>query len=263
MILIPILGAGALGYLGFELWDSMKTKPKGKLSVPPILNVPNSPRLSPVAPPVTDPLPKLVPMTTTPAGHPISVLVVTNPQTGKPETEYQTARIGTAIPAAHALYDYIKAHGTSRSSQFDQLVSDFQKAHNEDPGAKTQTGGPLIVTGLYDLPTSGTLTIYTGDPVPSDPAAPVPPNAPGATAPAYMSASNLYAYLKKNGTKKTPDLAALVKRFQHDVNTDTKFPGPAFPFDLKLVKTKLAEDGIYGNGTADALKVATLERIAP
>lgn len=151
---------------------------------------------------------------------------------------------GVAVPYAHNLHDYLKAHGYDSSAKLNQLTKDFQVNHNSDKVARTLSG-ELPVDGNFDQRTSAALTIYTGDPIPPDPKAPPIPvpslgevitsTTPGSAA---ISGFNLYQFLKTNakvvngqwdesGTNKAT-LQALVLQFQKDVNTDPKFPGPAY-----------------------------------
>jgi hypothetical protein len=199
----------------------------------------------------------------TPAGNPIRLPPIPAPAPDVVPRAVQTVPItGSAVPAAHALYDAIKAQGLA--SVAPGIIAAFQSAAANDPNNVALTG-PIPVTGLYDLPTSSALTIYTGDPIPAPPpkgggaSLPLSMNAdlstPGAAA---MSAANLQAYLRLNGKDTSLVLKNLVKQFQHDVNTDVKFPGPAGQkpaVAIQIIKKKLAEDGKYGPATETALAV--------
>jgi hypothetical protein len=81
--------------------------------------------------------------------------------------------------------------------------------------------------------------------------------------PAAYSSFNLYTYLKLHGNDKSAALKPLVKAFQHDVNTDPTFPGPVSFSGVKIIKTPLVEDGLYGPGTYAALKVMTMDTPKP
>jgi hypothetical protein len=146
-----------------------------------------------------------------------------------------TQQSGPAAPFAHNLYDYLKAHGLDGSAKLGGLILDFQTNHNKDKVGSTLTG-PVPQNGQYDRLTSGALTIYTGDPIAADPKAPLPPvptlgeqmtsKSPGAAA---NSAFNLFQYLKAHKYDPSDkNLSNLVTIFQTDVNTDPKFPGPAY-----------------------------------
>jgi len=275
MIWFYALGAGAAGFLGWEWWTN-KNPPSPKVPLPTFLvDKPEAPgALSTikvtkdginVVEPIIMPPPQTI--GTTPKGNTITSLTPTNPDTGKATVSHEVATGGIAKDAAHELYDYLVAHGADGSPTLATLVRQFQTQSNADPKS-VRLVGKIDVNGLYNLQTSAALTVYTGNPIAPDPKeAALPfgkvadPNSPNAAA---MSASNLYAYLKLHKNDKTSTLKALVKQFQHDVNTDPKFPGPAMPFPTaRVVRNKLAEDGLYGPSTADALATTSFERIAP
>lgn len=291
--MVPMLvlgGAGVTGLLGWLWYDSNK---KGAKTSPLPLNVkppPAPPVLvnpatgvshaaavtpeAPMAPPATN-------VIKTPAGKPLVILTPKAPD-GSPTVAATVATSGSAIGAAHALYDYLTAKGVQGSVD---LVTAFQKAVNADADSK-KLHGPIGVNGRFDLPTSAALTVYTGLPIPADPTAPSMPvmsakeaqadpskvdfSIPG---PGAMAASNLWAYLKMHGNvnkfgkafKPTdPILLALVKSFQAAVNVDPKFAGPSYAFPkLAIIKAPLKLDGQYGGKTSDALAAVSLERIAP
>lgn len=151
---------------------------------------------------------------------------------------------GNAVPYAHNLFDYLKAHGYDASPKLATLVKDFQVNHNADKVARTLSG-QLPEDGFYDQRTSAALTIYIGDVIPPDPKAPPIPTptlgqvltstSPGAAA---TSGFNLYTFLKANAKlvngqwdesgANQATLQTLVTQFQKDVNTDPVFPGPAY-----------------------------------
>jgi hypothetical protein len=181
------------------------------------------------------------------------------------------ASVGPAAGSAHALYDYLKAHGIDHTQAMTDLVTAFQQAAGGDQNS-VGLHGSVPVTGRYDAATSAALTIYTGQPIPPDPSA--PPNTSPDAAPGWsLSSANLYAYLavhpKPKGMTATQRSAAdstlktLVKSFQHDVNTDPQFPGPAAkPPTMKVVTAPLTEDGIFGPNTAKVLAMVTLSPMA-
>jgi hypothetical protein len=267
--LVLTAAVGVAGWLGYdELKKRMKIPDALKPGVPPILNQPGNPRIDPSPPPAPPPEPKQV--GTTPAGNPIIVITPINPDTKLATVTNQVATESPAAPAAHALYDYLKAHGTKKNDELTNLVTQFQAAHNTSEMAKKTTGIAIPVNGNYDVMTAGALTVYIGTPIPADPAVPVPPEMsnPLAPGPAANAGSNLYAYLKTHKdfkkTKDDPTQKALILAFQKAVNTDPKFPGPKFSIpQMIIIKEKLAEDGYYGKKTSDALAVTAYERIEP
>jgi len=190
--------------------------------------------------------------------------MVVNPVTGAPVPVNaptfvsQVQSTGNAVQAAHDLFDYLKAHGYDGSQVLSAYVLDFQKKHNSDPMAKA-LAGQLIENGKYDLKTSPALSMMIGDVVPADPSAPIPPKPtfgeltdvtkPGA---ASLAAFNLQVWFKtRKHDKSNPVEKMLVKQFQSDVNTDPKFPGPAYQIKglPKLVTTPLSVDGDFGPTT--------------
>lgn len=209
------------------------TKPKGPPPVTPAGNATN-------------------PVTTSPAS--ISLPGVPLPP-GTKDFADATQKQGPAAPFAHNLYDYLKAHGLDASAKLTTLIKDFQTEHNKDKIGSTLTG-PIPEHGFYDRLTSGALTLYTGDPIPPDPKAPLPPvptlgqvltsKSPGAAA---VSGFNLYSYTKTNKYSPTDTkLQNLVTIFQSDVNTDPMFPGPAYAPSPKppIMIPKLPVDGEIG-----------------
>lgn len=177
----------------------------------------------------------------------------------------KVATTGKAVGAAALLHDYLKAHAYDGTDTLHALVTDFQQDTNSDPDAKTLSG-PVPVTGTYDPATSSALTMYTKDPIPADPKSAPTPAQKGKdltdiTLPsaAYQSAFNLQTYLVAHGNDKSAILQTLTKAFQHDVNTDPKYPGPAYNIPgvsaalPRFVTTPLKEDGVYGPGTANAM----------
>jgi hypothetical protein len=254
--------AAAAAYFGYQ--EFRKPAAKRPLDVPPILNQPGSPRLDVQPPPPNAPTPAPVHVATTTGGNPIIAITPINPDTGKPTISGQLATEGIATGPAHVLYDFLKANGVKASAALTAVTTAFQTAHNSSENAKKVTGGTIPVTGNYDTPTSGALTVYTGVPIPPDPSTPAPEQPSTAPGPAANTGSNLYAYLKVNKNDKSPTLKALVLAFQKAVNTDPKFPGPAFPIaSVRIIKQKLTEDGVYGAKTSDALAIGAYERINP
>lgn len=174
-----------------------------------------------------------------------------------------TQQSGPAAPFAHHVYDYLKAHGLDGSAQLATLIKDFQTNHNKDKIGSTLTG-PIPETGFYDRLTSGALTLYTGDPIAPDPKAPLPPTptlgdvltskTPGAAA---TSGFNLSQYTKAHKYDPADNqLRNLVTIFQSDVNTDPKFPGPAYAALPKppIMIAKLPVDGEIGPDNSDTTK---------
>lgn len=179
-----------------------------------------------------------------------------------PTLAAQVAESGAAKAAAQALYAALTS-GTGTAA----LVTAFQQISNTDPNARTLTG-PLQVTGVYDVPTSAALTLYTHDPIPpATPPAPQPMTAaqaadafvPGAAA---TSGFNAYTYLKKRGNDRSAALQRLVHQFQIDVNNDPKFPGPAAPA-ARIITARLAETGVYDLPTSKALTVMSNDPVSP
>ena len=240
-MLIPVLiaiGIGGVAYEAYQYWTRPKGKP-GKVT----------PGGNPTVVPTTEPLTPLNPVT----GKPVAP--------GSPTFAQQVSKSGQAVPQAHALFDYLKAKKYDHTAKYVSLVKAFQTATNADPYAKA-LHGPIPATGQYDLDTSAALTLYTGDPIPADPSTtPLAPptgqqvlNTPGYIGSAAKTGFNLQQYLKAHGNDKSATLSALVKPFQHDVNTDPQFPGPA-SVAVKIITTPLTEDGKYGPATAKALAV--------
>jgi hypothetical protein len=204
-----------------------------------------------------------------PGGQPI---VSTTPVIdGKQTLSDQVASSGSpTAKAAAALLDSVASGGASPV-----LVTAFQTAVNADTSAK-KLAGKLPVTGIFDLPTSAALNVYTGGVYYPDTQgkqfAVLPAvilndiGAPGAVA---FTGTLLYSYLKQHGNDGSDTLKNFVSQFQHDVNTDPKFSGPAgkpptVPSAIpKMVKSPLTVDGSYGPRTADALAVTSFDRIAP
>jgi peptidoglycan hydrolase-like protein with peptidoglycan-binding domain len=226
---------------------------------------------------------KTIPLTTTkepstplapatPKGNiikPVEIMpMVVNPVTGQPVPKgtpqfVKTVQAeGPARTPAYTLHDYIKSNGY-KGPQFKGLVAAFQQATNNDPMA-VALHGPIPTDGIYNAQTSGALSMYTGDVIPADPNAPLPPKPkfadivditkPGAAA---ISAFQLQVFFKKNKHDKNNPLERnLVRQFQHDVNTDPKAPGPALAIPgLPKLIGRLAEDGDFGSSTRKALDV--------
>lgn len=256
-----------------SLPPSYAPEPSAAPQPPPIMNLPSLPRMQPNAPPPSAPAPQPTVIATTPAGNPVIVIGPVDSNTGKVTVADQVATSGGAAPAAHDLYDWLKANGNADNDDLTNFTIIFQQAHNADPKG-VAVAGRVAESGNYDLPTSGALTVYTGQPIPPTPgvAPTFDTSLPSSPAVAAITGSNLYAYLKTHPRKSTsptananadPTLKGMVKDFQHAVNTDPMFPGPANTIpNAKLIKVPLTEDGIYGPKTSDALAVITFERIA-
>ena len=168
----------------------------------------------------------------------------------------------TFANSAISLSDYLHANGLDGSPGLKMLVSQFQKNARAN---KVGYADAMLQDGVYDLPTSAALTIAIGQPIAPDtqgkPFASYPfsvtTNPDGSNA-ASASATNLWSYLRAHGNDHSPMLAAFTKQFQHDVNTDPRFPGPAALGAAKQVqkfKAKIKEDGVFGKDTTVALKV--------
>lgn len=254
--MVPVIvGGAALAATGAYLFLSGK-KPKvpGKVTTPATTTVPKSGVIAgkygpvqaviiqvPAAVAVVPGGGTIVQTGTTPAGSPI--VGTATLQQGSP-----------ASIAANNLHDYLKANGVDGSSTLQGLVKAFQSAGIADV-KDVGYGDSMLVNGVYDLPTSAALSIFLGDPIAPDkqgqPFAAMPfsyisdTNKPGLS---VMSGNNVYFYLRLHGNDKSAALIDLTKQFQHDVNTDLKFP-------KGHVKGKLAEDGKYGPATAGALSV--------
>jgi hypothetical protein len=232
--------------------------------VPPIVNHEDSPRLMPI--PKDQPIPVVPPpqvVDKTAGGNAIISIQPQNTTQSAITFEAQVKFQGKAIPEAHNLYDYLVKNGVKSTDKMQKLTLAFQKAHNADPNV-VHTTGTVTEDGKYGPRTQAALTMYTGNPIPCDPGIPAGPVTGGIGA-AALAASDLYAYLKTHKNDKTDvKLKALVKAFQHAVNTDPMYPGPSSMVPTaKIIKTKLTEDGIYGKNTSDALAVTTFERINP
>lgn len=289
---IAAIGAGVVG-LGLVLASAKKASAAvhpNTLGLPPSVKGTTGGTVAPVPngfdpslvtkPPVNlSTLPtKIVPtpLPSSPAGNPISVLTTPgDPSAGR--VTFKVATMGKAVPQAHALYDYLVKNGphSDGTSAFTDLTKAFQVVHNSDPDAVLLTTQHKIPEdGTYDALTSGALTLYTGHPIAQNPV--VPPPAPMTNAqisdpartepvqsPAAYSSFALYSYLKQHGNDKSATLKPLVKAFQHDVNTDPVFPGPVSYSGVKVIKTPLVEDGLYGTGTYNALKCVTMDTPKP
>lgn len=223
------MGLVAAAGAGFGFWQHKKNK-----AVPPPSTPPVTPAGNVLTPPAQPPAVNLSQLPPLPTGY----------------TNYGDwiQKSSPATPAAHALYDYLKAHGVDNQPDMHRLTTAFQKAHNASPVGQ-KIGGQLDTDGEYDALTSAALTIYTGDPIPGDPQALPPKQAtlgqiltsvvPGQSgtnvSAAYQSGYNVNQWLEKNGTSNLldPTLMMLVMQFQHDVNTDPQFPGPAYAISPK------------------------------
>lgn len=186
---------------------------------------------------------------------------------GTPPFVTQVQTQSPAVPFAHTLHDWLKANKQPAPVA---MVQAFQVTANSDPMA-VALAGPLPTNGIFDVKTSAALTMYTGDPIVPDPAAPPPPaptlaqtmdmSVPGNAA---ISSFNLYQYLKVHGNDKSKDEQVLVKQFQLDVNTDPKFPGPAATPGLpKIIMSKLQVNGNYDDATMKALALSDPDGKAP
>lgn len=267
--LVLLVAVGGLGGVGYALW-------KGK----------QAQQASPSqGPPVTPGGTATTPATVTPAAAQAAAqyLGTALPPGGYTSLENYLQTGSPVIPSAHALHDHLVAAGrrvpydasTGRATAATVvLTKNFQKAHNASQIAKG-VAGTLDEDGEFDPLTSAALTVYTGDPIPADANAALPPTATlgqaltaktmgeggtnvGAT---YASGFNVIQWLKKNGTANLndPSLAALVLIFQNDANTDPQYPGAAYALmpkpPLMTPKLPLSGDlGARGSDTRNALK---------
>ena len=164
--------------------------------------------------------------------------------------------------AAIQLSDYLHASGLDNSPRMQALTANFQsQAKRKNIGYSDAMTQP----GVYDLATSAALTVAIGAPIPPDTQGKqfasypfsVTSNPTGSNA-ASASATNLWSYLRSHSNDHSPMLAILTKQFQHDVNTDPRYPGPAalgIAKSAQKFKTKIKEDGLIGTTTTNALKV--------
>ncbi len=190
-------------------------------------------------------------------------LIPTTPQ-HRPGLLTRVKTEGIAVEPAKTLYRSLRA-GTSPAV----LVAAFQRVTNSDPMSRLLIG-PIPVTGIYDPRTSAALSMYTEDPVPAHASV---PDLPHPTTPAAIlsmeipgtaavAGSNLYVYLLAHGKDGTKALSDLTRRFQHAVNTDPKFPGPACRNGLPiLIADPLKEDGDPGPKTLRALGIVTPKQL--
>ena len=271
-VLVYLLAAGGLGAVGYTLYKGKKTQEASPSQGPPV--TPNGHPTTPaaVSPAAAQAAAQYLGTSLPPGGYTDFANYL---QTGSP-----------VVPSAHALYDHLKAAGkrvpydpsTGRATAATMvLTKNFQKAHNASQIGKG-IAGTLDEDGEYDPLTSAALTVYTGDPIPADANAALPPAASlgqvltaksfgeGGTnvGSAYASGFNVVQWLKKNGTANTadPSLAQLVMQFQHDANTDPQYPGAAYALSPKppLMTPKLSELGALGpqgSDTREALKRIT------
>lgn len=269
---VLIGAAGALGVVGFSLWKGKKAQEASPSQGPPV--TPNGHATTPaaVSPAAAQAAAQYLGTPLPPGGYTDFANYL---QTGSP-----------VVPSAHALYDHLVASGkrvpidpsTGRATAKTMvLTKTFQKAHNASQIGKG-LAGTLTEDGEYNPFTSAALTVYTGDPIPADANASLPPAATlgqtltaktfgeGGTnaGSAYASGFNVIQWLKKNGTSNTADpaLAQLVMQFQRDANTDPQYPGASYALSPKppLMTPKLPETGALGSkgsDTREALKRIT------
>lgn len=238
----------------------------------------NAPTPAPGTPPVTPGGNQTTPVTTnmlSEAQKAAANYLGTSPPPGYPTFSDFLQKGSPQQVQAHALYDYLKAHGVDGSAKQAELTMAFQKAHNANK-IGTGMGGQLPETGVYDAITSAALTMYTGDPIPgsaNDLRTPtlgevltgkkIGEN--GTTSGTAMSSGfNVKQWLIKNGHTdlSNPTLVALVAQFQGDMNTDPIFPGPSYapspkpPITFKQVGVD-GNLGPQGSETRKALKYLT------
>lgn len=209
------------------------------------------------------------PIGTTPSGHPI---IVPNPMVqGKTTLMSTVAQNSPAAPHSHNLYDYLTAHGSDGSQTYKALVTAFQGAVNSDPNMVHLIWKPLLLTGVYDMPTALAMTFLMGDPIPADPQGQQYVTLdfgrlsdPGIIPMTIMDANMLASYLKLHGNDGSATLHTLASQFQHDFNTDLKFYGPAnksIPDKAKppMMRTRIKEDGDVGTTTTKILSGLMLQ----
>lgn len=271
-VLVYLLAAGGLGAVGYTLYKGRKAEEASPSQGPPVTPNGNPTTPATVSPAAAQAAAQYLGTALPPGGYQDFGNYL---QTGSP-----------VVPSAHALYDHLVAAGkrvpydpsTGRATAATVvLTKNFQKAHNASQIGKG-LAGTLDVDGEYDPFTSAALTVYTGDPIPADANASLPPTATlgqtltaktfgeGGTnaGSAYASGFNVIQWLKKNGTANPadPSLVALVMQFQHDANTDPQYPGAGYALSPKppLMTPKLpltGDLGAQGSDTRSALKRIT------
>jgi hypothetical protein len=198
----------------------------------------------------------------TAAGHPVVAIVPNVPGT-KELSAPLNAATSSAMQSAHHLYDSLMVRSPDPG-----LVATFQLACNAEPACMAILDHPLRTDGGFDAATAAMLTVMTG--CSFIPAAPMTVNDRiNSAGPAAFSATGLYAYLRKFGNvnyygqafkENDTTLSRLVKQFQHDVNTDPKYPGPSTA-DGKAMTNPLPVTGQYDPDTAAALSHVTMDHI--
>ena len=263
MLPIIIGSVGVLGTGAYLLLSGKKGAKKNPVtsaplhtSTPPTAAAPTSPvTIKGDYGPVT-----LIPLPTTPGATMVpggsTVFQTGTTPNGTPMKGYVS--IGMGSPASIAggnLHDYIQAHGLDGSATLQGLISAFQSAAIAAKKGDVSYGDTMLNNGIFDLQTSAALTMFMGDPFAPDtqgqPFANMPfsfVSDPKTPPQSVMSGSNMFFYIRLHGNDKSSLLSTLVKQFQHDVNTDLKYP----PGHLT---GKLAEDGKYGPQTQKAASV--------
>jgi len=201
----------------------------------------------------------------TAGGNPIVAIVPNVPGTNEMSAPLHAAT-SSAMQSAHDLYDGLCASAIPSPT----LVAAFQAAVNADTACTALLDHPLRTDGEFDAATAAMLTVMTGQPF----MATAPMNVKDrvqSSGPASFSATGLYAFLRQFGNVNhygdnfrvtDPQLIALVKQFQHDVNTDPKYPGPSAASGKAMVNP-LQVNGQYDPDTAAALSHVTLDFINP
>lgn len=169
----------------------------------------------------------------------------------------------SALARAKDLYRHFVSHGHRGESA---LVKRFQLAHN---ACRAKSGLPieLVANGVFDPATSAALTQYTNAPIPANPRNRVRGASLGESltarnlsnrtnaGAARLSRFNLETYIKNWGVKNDdPNFVLLVRQFQHDVNTDPLYPGPAYKLSPRPKSLHLGctETGSFDDCTRDA-----------
>lgn len=173
-----------------------------------------------------------------------------------------------AIACGKALYRHFVSYGHRNAGP---LVKRFQKAHN---ACRAKSGLPieLVVNGVFDPATSAALTQYTNAPIPADPRNRVRDASLGEAlttrnlsnrsnaGAARLSRFNLQTYIRNWGVRQDdPNFVLLVRQFQHDVNTDPIYPGPAYKLSPRPASVHL---GCSENGAFDACTIDAYNRAA-
>lgn len=264
--MLPLIAVGA-GVVGTGAYLFFSGKPKTAKANPVAsspLHTATPPTTLPPSGPITikgdyGPV-TLIPLPTTPGATMVpggaTVFQTGTTPAGAPMKGYVSTGMGSPTSiAAGNLHDYLAAHSLDGSATLTGLIKAFQSAAIAAPKNTVSYQDTMLANGIFDLQTSAALTMFMGDPF-----APDAQGAAFATMPfafvsdpktpplSVMSGANMFFYIRLHGNDKSPLLGVLVKQFQHDVNTDLKYP----PGHLT---GKLTEDGKYGPATQKAASV--------